>query len=70
MKIFSKICESAHTRWLTHGRTNAAIRDGYVPLMWGMRADTARGDPTAHGLMTEMLTFKFAGTQCWTSSVD
>ena len=34
-----------------------------------MRADTARGDPTALGLMTEMLTFKFAGTMMFMSDI-
>jgi hypothetical protein len=36
LQRFVKICESAYTRWLTHGKTNKAVRVSYVPLAMGL----------------------------------
>ena len=69
LKKFVKICESAHIRWLTHGKTTSTIRKSFVPLAWGMRHDAGKGDPTAAGLLTELLTFRFVGTMMFMSDI-
>lgn len=62
MAKFIKVCESAYTRWLTHGKTNNAINVSYVPLCIGLEEDAARGDAVA-------TSFPFVGTMLYMADV-
>jgi hypothetical protein len=69
LQRFIKICESAYTRWLTHGKTTKAICVSFIPLAMGLADDEARGDAIATGLRQELLSFPFIGTMLFMSDV-
>jgi hypothetical protein len=69
LKNFIKIAESAFTRWLTHGNTVEAVRRSFVPLVLGLRADAARGDVVATGILHSICTLAFVGTLAYMADI-
>lgn len=69
LQAYVKICDSAFTRWLTHGKTNETIRRSFHPLVLGLGKDADRGDATGSGLKTEITSFPFVGCNAFLSDI-